>query len=212
MPIFQSVAEVLVGGVIANVEGRSDLVEQVYHFTFARAYDPATLPTLSAVANAVTADIATPMLGVLHQDYTWSYTKARWMDDIEVAYALGTDTIGSGTITTARLPSDVTVRIQLHTNTRGKNFKGGKSYRPLAEDQVTADALTAPALAAFNAFGAAVIGAPVPSGQTMYPIIVSRSRSQLQTNPTTIIASLIQQFTVNKSLGTMRGKHRRSVT
>ena len=53
MPVLTSCAEVLVGGTIANVEGRTDTVEQVYHYTFATTYNPATLPTLAAIAAAV---------------------------------------------------------------------------------------------------------------------------------------------------------------
>jgi len=210
MPTLTSVAEVIVTGAISTAEGRSTTVEQIYHYCFNVPFGP-TLPTLINVADAVTSGPAAVMIGLLQEDYTWQGTRARWLDDVTVPYVDGSVTLGSGTITTARLPSDVTVRLELETQTRGKSFKGGKSYRPIAESQVTGDELSSSGYTAWLAMKAALESGIVVTGQNASHCVVSRILSQLRTNPTTIIGAAVYQAALNKTLGTMKGRHRRSV-
>jgi hypothetical protein len=210
MPPLTSVVEVLVKGIISNAEGRSQSVEQVYHYSFAVPYSGA-LPALHDIADTITVNIVRPMCNLLTQDYTWVSTQARWLDDPTVGYASGSATAGSGTVATARMPSDITVRLQLKTLTRGKSFKGGKSYRPIPVAQVSNDTITAGAIAAWSSFANLCISAINVDGQVMNPCIVSRTLSQLRTAPVTITGAFLQEILVNETLGTLRGKHRKTL-
>jgi hypothetical protein len=166
---------------------------------------------LDDIADQITQTVATDMLTLIQADYVWIETKARWLDDVTVPYAHGADTLGSSTITSGRLPSDVTVRFELVTATRGKSYVGGKSFRPIPESQVDGDELTSGGYTLWNAFATALSLARTVTAQVMTPCIVSRVLSQVRTNPTTIIGAKITEAVLNRTLGTMKGRRRRSL-
>lgn len=210
MPTLTSVVEVIVGGVISTAQGRSQIVEQIYHYTFDVPYS-AGLPALDDIADEVTTTVGAGMLTLIQSDYVWSETKARWLDDVTVPYANGADTLGSSTITSARLPTDVTVRFEMVSATRGRSYKGGKSFRPIPETQVDGDELTSGGYTSWNSFGTQLSLPRTVTSQVMTPCVVSRVLSQLRTNPTTIIGAKITQAVLNRTLGTMKGRGRRSL-
>jgi hypothetical protein len=204
-----SVVEVLVEATIANVFGRSINFLQSWFWAANVTYPNAA--TASAVAEAFITRWNAQIPPLLQQDLQQGICYGRYLDDVTYPFAAASTLSAAGSITTARLPSDVSARAQIHTNLRGKNFKGGKSFRPLPEASVVGDELTTTAYNAFTAAMNAMLATLTVSGVTFDACIVSRTLSQLRTNPTTILGAFVNESIMNLSLGTVRGRHRKAV-
>lgn len=206
-PALISVAEVITFGHAAA--GGSNITPSLNNFCFRRG---STVPVLdkTALKNIFVTNVLTPLLAAMNVRYTCDYLTVRWVDDaldVPLSFAIALP----GAIATDSLPSDDAVYYLYRTGLRGRNYRGAKHFGPASEVDTTADVLTGAGLARWQTVQTALAASNTDAnGNVWAPAVLSRSLSQLRTNPTTVVANNVQQVLLDLNIGTMR--HRRSRT
>lgn len=205
----QQYMEIVSYATITAAGGTAKASNNVYNFYRASTVLPVVKSNIEA---AFQAAIMAKVLLAMQQDYAQSRNTVRFVDDATDAPVSFTEA-GVGAIATARGPDFQAVTLQLKTGLRGRTFKGSKHYSPIAEADTDGDVLTSGAATRFNTLGTAIVtGFTDSDGNVWIPTILSRKPpAQYVTNPTTVVATVITQALLNKSLGTMRRRKIRTV-
>lgn len=201
--------EILMKGSIAAEGASVRNVEFVFHFKRTTNVNPVDKGHIAA---AFQSSIGAAVLAALNAAYTQSANWVRFLDDALDNYGSTTEA-GVGAITGDPLGDFVAVVLQLKTGLRGKSYRGSKHFAPASESDSIGNTINAGAQTNFNAIGTAILAGFTDSdGNIWLPTIFSRHLSQVQTNPTTVVANQITSFVLNKTLGTMRRRKSKTVT
>jgi hypothetical protein len=210
MPLvpLTNVVEIVVQGAIPETGGTTKNVFNVWHYTQQPTVGGPASPV--AVANAFLATVWGIIATALSVDWVGVACLARYLDSaLNVYQAAGVP--GSGAAALPRLPADTAVVTPMNSPLRGKNFRGTKHFTPIATAQVTKDELNAAGLVLWNPVLPLMQGQITASGQTYSPCIVSRTLSQLRTDPTTIFGAVVNLVRLNKTVGTMRKRKEKTI-
>jgi hypothetical protein len=197
------VAEVSMKGLIAS--GGSNTINTNFIFHFQRAAT-AVNPAKGAIATAFDAGIGAAVAAALNAGWSGTVYDVRYPEDAEDQY-VSTTSAQVGAIAGDRLASDQAAFLLFRTGLRGRSFKGGKHLGPMSEADVTTpndDVWNAAALARLATINTALAaGFTDATGNVWSLTLLSRKKSQLKKNPTTVIYNLVTQLLVNKRTGSM---------
>lgn len=196
----QLVVEVQMQGLVTAGGSSNKNANFIFHF---RRPSAATAINKAAVETQFQATVGAAILAALNNRYTQTFNQVRVVNDAQDPFLVVTET-GVGAVTGDSMPMDLQLFILGRSALRGKSFKGGKKLFPLSEADTTApntDILNTAALARFTAVSAAWLAGFTAAGDVFTPVILSRTLSQLKTNPTTVVATDMIQPLVNKRLG-----------
>lgn len=200
--------EVAMKGTSVSDTGEAKTIINVYHF---RRTNTTFALSKSQINTAFQAGIGAAVLAALNERYTQSENIIRWVDDALDPPQSFTQT-GTGAITGESHPDFVTASLQLKTGLRGRHYRGAKRYAPISEADTKGDVLDASGITLITAIGTAILAGFVDAnGNNWEPVILSTTLSQLQTNPTTVVANDITSTRLNKSLGIMKRRKIKTV-
>lgn len=206
MGVMTNVVELVVRGSVATTGSGSKAFNNVFHYRLSSG----TADVPSAVGAAFNTNVWAVIAARLSSLYTGVQIDCRMLDDAFQQYV--TDgTPANGAVTGSRYPTEIAVTYLLRTATRGKSYRGSKHFGPVATSDTLNDELTATAATAWAAVTTALKAALTPGFGTWKPCVVSRTLSQLRTNPTTIVGDDITDAILNKTLGTMRRRKEKTV-
>jgi len=179
-------------------------------FTFRRLTNTNPFVKANVKAAFVTA-IAVPIVAAINARWVSYAISIRSLDDALDAYA-DIAYVATGAIATDSHPTEAAVKMGLQTGLRSRNYLGSKHFTPLSEADTTGDVLTGTGLTNWQAVQAAILAGFTDSdGNQWTPTVVSRTLSQLKTNPTTVDYADVTAVTLNTTIGTMRRRRVRSV-
>ena len=182
-----------------------------FHFFNGGSIGSVTKPALEAKFQTI---VAAPIIAALNARWSQTQNTVRWVDDATDAFQIFPE-VNVGAITGDSMPPDVAIFQLLKTGLRGKNYRGGKHFGPISESDTTtpnADVLNAGAITRFNAIAAAIASGFTDSlGNVWFTFVLSRTLSQIRTNPTTVIGSTVVSVATNKRLGRLDRRQVRSV-
>lgn len=207
MPTLTSVVEIVVKGTVTTTGAGAKNFANIFHY---RKTTGGANQTPAAVCNQFLTDVWAVVAPLLSDQYIGSESMARYLDDALEQYSPG-NVPDSGAVTGDRLPTDMAAVYLLRTGTRGKSFRGSKHFGPIAESATTGDQLSTAAVTAWAAVTTALADSITVGTETYVPVIVSRTLSQLRTNPTTIIGADVTAALLNKTIGTMRRRREATV-
>lgn len=211
MPVLTGVVEILIKGTVPTTGSGAKNIYNVFHF---QSSSPPNVDSLGLIASEFVSQIWVNIAASLSSSYTGVESDCRLLDDATSQYVTGTVPT-NGQVTGARMPSDISVAMLMRTTARGKNFRGGKRFGPIADGDVLGDELTAAAITAHWATTVVNVGNPISAGGGLSfsyrPVIVSRMLSQLAVNPTLITGAPVFSVLLNKTLGTMRKRKEKTV-
>lgn len=209
IPLNQvTVAEIVMRGLIAAGGSNAVRTNFVFHY---RRLATAVNPTKAALEAAFTTTVATPIAAALNVDWEASLHDVRWVNDAEDAYASITAT-EVGAITGDRLQTFCAAYLLLRTGLRGRSFRGSKHFGPMSESDIGDDVWNAGAITRLDAIGTALASTLTDSTGNQWKLtLLSRKKSQLTSNPTTLVTNDVTQILTRASIGTMRGRKVESV-
>lgn len=186
-------------------------VDFVTHWRRAATVNPFSK---SQCDTAYQAAIAVPLFAALNLTCTQQYNQIRVVNDAQDAF-VGFSHAVVGSITGDRMSVVNAAFLLLKTGFRGRSYKGSKHLGPMSESDSTTgtdDVWNAGCLARLATIAAAILAGFTDAGPNVYiPSVFSRSLSQYQANPTTIVATDVSSVLVNKRIGTMIGRRVPSV-
>lgn len=199
MPTLTNVVEIVMQTTLTETGGSKNCWN-VYHYRLASG----SLDSRAAIATAWLSAVQSVIIGQLSADVQDVAALCRLVDDATESYSTVAAGV-PGSIALPRLPGDLAIVLPFRCVTRGKSFRGRKHYRGIPTASVTKDELNAGAVTAWAAVVTA-LQATVTSanGSTYVPVVMSRTLSQIKTNPTTIIGSDVNAVLLNKTIGTFR--------
>ena len=201
VPIVGSVAEVIMKGTIAAAGSSAKNVASVFHFRLGLITAP---PTKTALETRFDAVVGAAFIAAANIRYLQQTTSVRWIDDATDP-AVDFARAGAGAIATDSLPIETCVSMLMRTGLRGRSYRGAKRFAGANEADTTGDVLTGAGLARWQTVQTAVFATLVDAlVNSWVPCVLSRSLSQLEFNPTTVIHNDATQVLLNKNLGTMR--------
>lgn len=215
MPIAPNlirVAEVIMNGTVAAGGSTNRIANWPFHY---RRTTVVNAPLKTALETAFNAAITAPILAALQADYVQTSVSVRWVDDATDP-PLYVSRSGVGAIATDRMPTDQAVFILATTALKGRKYRGGKHFFPVAEAHTTlgaSDILNAAGLALYNAIAAALNTPLVDSNSNtwVYQVLTRRPPAQYLINPTTVVSNDVIQTRTRKTLGSMVKRKVRSV-
>ncbi len=183
-------------------------VENVYHF---KRTNTTPTPDKTVLEAAFQTSIMIPVTNALNAAYTQVSNKVRWLDDATDPYYVNPRAV-AGQVAGARQQGYDAVAQIFKTAYRGKSGQGRKHYSPLSQADIAGDVLVAGAVTLWNDVLTAILaGFTDANGNVWQPVVVSRKLSQLQTNPTNVIANLVTSGVLDKTTGTMRRRKAKTV-
>lgn len=191
-------------------EGGSNTVpvQNVYHYARTTT---AALIDKAGVFTAWKAAIGDKVILALNERYTSQNVQIRCINDAEERFSTHAFT-DIGAIAGESIPMQNSVSILLRSATRGPWAKGAKRYGPISEVDTADDCLDASGIALFETVRAALLaGFTDALGNLWKPTVVSKTYSQLATNPTTVNHYPVVEALLNKNLGSMDGRKVRTV-
>lgn len=203
IPLNQvNIVEIQLRGLIDG--GPAGSVRTNFVFNFRRTAT-AIDPVKSSINTAFHASISTPIAAALNVDWEARINAIRYPDDaldapIEFANA------DVGAITGDRLTSFAAAYLLMRTAIRGRSYRGSKHLGPFSESDVThatsCDIWNAGCITRLTTICAAIqAGFTDSTGNIWVPSILSRSKSQLVVNPTTVVANDVTQILPNTRVG-----------
>jgi hypothetical protein len=198
MPVLTNVVEIIMKETLLETSITKN-VWNVFHYQLTAG----TLDTMTQLLGDFESKVYSFALAQQSADTTLVSMNARLLDDATQQFITVTAATAGG-IALPRLPGDLAVVTPLRCAQRGKQFRGRKHFRGVPSASVLKDELTAGALTAWQAVAVKLLNSFTSVTGTYTPVVVSRILSQLKTNPTTIIGSVVNSVLVNKTIGTMR--------
>jgi hypothetical protein len=117
-----------------------------------------------------------------------------------------------GAITGDRLQTFAAAFLLMRTGLRGRQFRGSKHFGPMSESDIGDDVFNAGCLARLATIATAMLATLTDTTGNQWKLtVLSRTLSQLQFNPTTVVTNDVTQILVRESVGTMRGRKVESV-
>jgi hypothetical protein len=209
--VMASLAELVVHGEMASKGSGTVPTRSIFHF---QRRGQSGSPTKAALATAFNTNILTPIAAALNASWSSSITAVRWVDDATDPYENAT-TIHTGGISGDRLPPHNAAFLLCTTLLRGRSYRGSKHLGPVSESDTTAgseDVFNAACIARWQTVINALVADLVDSnGITWDFAILSRTLSQTTTNPTTIVANVVQEVQLNERIGRMKKRQVKSV-
>jgi len=203
IPLNQvNVVEIQMRGLIDGGPAGSVRTNFVFHFRrTAVVIDPAKASINTAFLGAISAPIA----AALNVDWEGRINAIRYVDDALDAPVEFTNS-DVGAITGDRLSSFASAYLLMRTAIRGRFYRGAKHLGPFSESDVThatsCDIFNAGAITRLTTICTAILGGFTDStGNVWVPSILSRTKSQLQFNPTTVVANDVTQILPNTRVG-----------
>lgn len=196
-------------GLIASGGSTSKATNFTYHFRRTATVAPITH---AAIDTAFQAAIGVPQAAALNARWSQQNNSVRYVDDALDAPVFYSHVVVGG-VAGDSMSTIMSVYLLLRTGIRGKSYRGCKHLAPASEADTTAatdDILNAAALIRYGALASAILaGFTDANGNVWVPVILSKTLSQLLTNPTTVVKTDVTSVLVNKRLGRMK---RRQVT
>lgn len=200
-------AELVLKGVVAAAGSTSKNMNLVMHYR--RTANVLTINKTNLANAWLTANRALFTLTVSLR-LVLSGLAVRWIDDALDAPVLTSDT-HAGAVTGDSMPLTASAYLKLSTGLRGKSYRGSHHIFPMAESQTTVltdDIWNAAALTTLGNLATGLLANVTDSdGNVWVPQVLSKKLSQLQRNPTTVVANDVISISVAKRVGNMR--HRR---
>jgi hypothetical protein len=203
--------QVIVYGIITS--GGSNTKNTVTVFNYRR--NAVALPQSKSAFNAIfQSSVVVPMAAALNNRWTQQHNTVRFVDDALDAPTLFTGAAVGG-VAGDGLATTLGIYLSLQTSLRGKSYRGGKWFGPLSEADVTApddDILNAAGIGRFNTLKSAVFATLTDSSTNSWtPSVLSRLKSQLVSNPTTVISTEVTSVLLNKRVTSLRQRKVASV-
>jgi hypothetical protein len=208
VPPITNVVEISVQGSVVETGGTARNIFNVFHY-YQNPNQPSP-PSAVVVANAFIAGPWAGILALLSIGYVGVQTLARYLDVTTNAFQ-NANAPGNGAVALPRQPAQQAVVGFFRTAVRGKSFRGSKHFGPLATAQVTGDEIAPASVAAWQAAITALVANITAGGQSYTPCVVSKTLSQLRTDPVTIIGAAKLTGLTNKTIGTMRHRKEKTV-
>jgi hypothetical protein len=212
IPLNQvTVAEISVKGQIAS--GGSDAINTNFIFHYRRLATSVD-PDKTALKVIFKSTVLSVIAAALNQRWTASLIDIRWVNDATDPYLSITDN-SVGAIAGDSLQSDDAAYLLHRTALRGRKYRGSKHLAPFSESDVTTpdediwNAACLVRLAAINTALTTTLTDTTPNSWKY--TILSRTDSQIKTNPTTVVVNDVTSTLVNKRIGRMKRRYVKSV-
>lgn len=203
-----NVVEISVQGSVVETGGTTRNIFNIFHY-YQNPNQPSP-PSAVVVANAFIAGPWAAILALLSIGYVGVQTLSRYLDSSANAFNTANPP-GTGAVILPRQPAQQAVVGFFRSAIRGKSFRGSKHFGPLATSQVTGDEIAPASVAAWQAANTGLVANITAGGQTYTPCVVSKTLSQLRTDPTTIYGAALLTGLTNKTIGTMRHRKEKTV-
>lgn len=200
--------EAAVKGHIINNDGvtRKQIVN-VFHYNRGTKIGAPTLATFEA---AFVAKLQADYAACLSVALVGDVVTCRFIDS-PTLIAMDFATPFPGAVGGDNQPSNESAYMLLRSDTRGKHYRGSKHFGPIAESSTLNQELAAGVLAAWATFATHVNDIITDAtGTTWFPIVLSRTLSDLTVTPASLVYALITNVFTSKTLGTMRHRKERS--
>lgn len=194
--------EIQMRGLIDGGPGGSIKTNFVFQF---RRTATAVDPTKAAINTAFQGTISPAIAAALNVDWSATTNSLRYFEDALDAPVEFTNT-DVGAITGDRLSSFSSAYLLMRTAVRGRSYRGSKHLGPFSESDVThatgCDVFNAGAITRLTTICTAILaGFTDSTGNIWVPSVLSRKLSQLQFDPTTVVANDVLQVLPNHRVG-----------
>jgi hypothetical protein len=200
----QQHVELVYNGLVASAGSNSRAMQAIFHYQRTSTVNPLNKTN---VISAFITQTRTLLMTCLSLRLTLTNVACRIINDAQDAYKLTTDT-HAGLVTGDSMPLTNAAFLLFQTGLRGRSYRGSKHLFPVGESATTVltdDIFNAAALTYLGNFATAAAANFTDSdGNVWFPVVLSRTLSQLRTNPTTVVANPVTAILVNKRVGTMR--------
>jgi len=198
-----TVAEIQLRGIITGGGAGEIRTSFVFHF---RRLATAIDPTKTAINTAFQANISASIAAALNVDWSATTNTVRYIQDALDApteFANADD----GAITGDRLQSYASAYLLMRSAVRGRFYRGSKHLGPFSESDVThatgCDIFNAGAVTRLQTICTDILAGFTDATLNVWvPCILSRAKSQLTENPTTVVTNDVVQILPNQRLGT----------
>jgi len=202
------VCEVTLRGTVAAGGSDAKNIANVFHY---RRTATTAAWSNTGIATAWIAAMIGPITNCLNVDFTTVSAGSRCVNDAEDNEITVADAT-PGDIAGERLPNINACTLILKTAKRGASYRGSKHFSPLSEGDVVDDVLTAGSITLFNLAKAALLaGFTDANGNVWKACVLSRTKSALAVNPTTVVSEDVTQILLNKTVGSMRRRRVKTV-
>lgn len=189
---------------VATTDGSEQHVVNIWHLA-GNPSNPGGVD-VAAVGNSFAGIAAAQLVNLIHPDYIGGEVSVRMLDD-PTALKIVLGASFTGTAAGDRLPTLAAVVVQLHTNARGRCFRGSKHFAPISEDDTDGDELTAGKHTDWtNQMVALLTNLPAidGNGNEFDLCVLSRNNSVLVGPSPSFVYTLVDDLPVNLKIGTMR--------
>lgn len=202
-------AEIQFKGIASAGGSNAVRIDNVFHY---RRTTTVNAPSKTALETAFQAGPVAAILLALNARFTQTANTVRWIDDA-LDQALPIAESGVGAVAGDPQSTIDAVYVLLRTGIKGKSYRGSKHFGPLSEaDATVGDILNAAAITRFGVVIAAMAASLIDSnGNTWVPQVFSRTLSQVDDNPTTVVANDVTSILLNKRIGRMKRREVESV-
>lgn len=203
------VMEAKIDAVAATGGAEAKPCSSVFHYRRTSTTNPWSYSAFNTVFQA--GPVAA-LIAAANVRWTQRTNLLRCVDDAEDPYRVFVQA-NVGAIATDSYEIRNAVFVLLGLAVRGRGRHGSKHFAPFSEADTTNDLLSGAGLTRWQAVATAMLAplGPDTSNNTWIPCVVSRSRSQLEFNPTTVVRLDIVTATVNKRPGSMKKRQIKSV-
>lgn len=204
-------AEIIMNGLIDSGGAGTIVTSNVFHYRRITTLTPVDKADLITAFNT---NVGSVIAGVLNQRWNGTTVTARMIEDATDPPFI-VPTTPPGGVSGDSMTSIDTVYILMKTPLKGKNYRGNKHFGPLSESDTTTpdeDILNNAAVTAWQAVADALKAVwSDATTNSWQPCILSRKLSQTRINPTTVITTDVLQCLLNKRIGRLRKRERKSV-
>jgi len=205
-------AEVILRGIATAGGSDAKNYNFVFHY---RRVAVAVAPTKAALDVIFQATVAVPLIAALNARFTQGSTFIRWVNDAQDAYSSFAHAVVGG-VGGDSMPNNEAAFLLYRTGLRGRSYRGSKHLGPMSEADTTAgseDLFNAASLARLATAAAACIAALTDTTpNTWNPCVLTRvPPAQYVVNPTNVVTNDAVSVSVNKRVGTMRGRRVKSI-
>jgi len=208
-PTLMEVAEIVHLGTVAADGATTKNFANVYHFARTSVVNPWSN---TAIANEFISAILPDVVACLNVDYVTTGVSCRCINDatdIGVSVSVGLPGLVAGD----QMPDVNAAFIYHQAPFRGRQYKGSVHLGPLSEADTTSateNIFNAAAITRFTNVMNAYLGPITDASPNTFNLeTVSRVKSLLKVNPTTVVATPVGSVLLNKRIGRLRGRERR---